>query len=335
MPVDETRRGELEGLMDLAMAEANRVRASTSPNPWVGAVVISSDGAERYFGATEAPGGRHAEVVALEAAGPAARGGTLVVTLEPCSHRGRTGPCVEAIATAGIATCVLGMRDPDPLVDGQGVQGLKAAGIEVLEAVRAHEVAEQLSAYLHHRRTGHPQVVLKLATTLDGRIAAADGSSRWITSAEARADVHRLRAEADAILVGAGTVRADDPSLTARTDPPASRQPLRVVLGAIPEGAAVEPAISMSGPIPQILDDLGARGILQVLVEGGASVAHSFVQAGLVDRVVLYLAPALMGGDDGAPVLRGPGAASIEAVRRGRFVSVTRLGDDLRMEVQL
>jgi diaminohydroxyphosphoribosylaminopyrimidine deaminase/5-amino-6-(5-phosphoribosylamino)uracil reductase len=325
---------ELDDLMDVARGQGDLVRTTTSPNPWVGAVVLAADG-QLFTGATEPPGGRHAEIVALDAAGSAAQGATLVVTLEPCVHTGRTGPCVEAIVAAGISRCAIGIGDPDPKVAGRGVAALRDAGIDVVERVRAVEVAEQLAPYLIQRSTGRPQVLLKLAATLDGRTSAADGSSQWITSPEARSDVHRLRAEADAILVGAGTVRADNPSLTARLEPQPDHQPRRIVLGAIPPGAAVEPALSWDGPLPELLDELGRDGVLQLLVEGGASVAHSFITQGLVDRVICYVAPAVMGGDDGTPMLRGPGAPTIEAITRGRFVSVARLGDDLRMEVQL
>ena len=325
---------ELEDLMDVARGQGDLVRTTTSPNPWVGAVIVTDDG-QVFTGATEPPGGRHAEIVALERAGDLARGATLVVTLEPCSHTGQTGPCVESIVAAGIARCAIGVEDPDTKVAGRGVAALRGAGVEVIERVRAVEVAEQLAPYLTQRSTGRPQVIVKLAATLDGRTAAADGSSRWITSAEARSDVHRLRAESDAILVGAGTVRADNPALTARLEPLPGRQPRRIVLGAIPSGAAVEPALSWEGPLGDLLDELGRDGVLQLLVEGGASVAHSFIEEGLVDRIVCYVAPAVMGGDDGAPMLRGPGAPTMEAITRGRFVSVVRLGDDLRMEVQL
>lgn len=324
---------DVEQVMADAIDLGASVRQTTPPNPWVGAIVISADGRSRFEGATEPPGGRHAEVVALEEAGAAARGATLVVTLEPCSHHGRTGPCVEAIIAAGVARVIVGIEDPDHRVAGTGLARLRHAGINVVEGVRSAEVEHSLSPYLVHRRTGRPLVVLKLAMTLDGRTAARDGSSQWITGPAARADVHELRASSDAVLVGAGTIRDDDPALTARTTPAPKRQPLRVVLGTIPDGAKVLPAVSLSGDLGDVLDDLGARGILQVLVEGGAQVAHDFVAAGLVDRFVVYLAPALMGGDDGAPVLRGPGAASISSLWRGDFVSVTKLGDDLRLEV--
>jgi diaminohydroxyphosphoribosylaminopyrimidine deaminase / 5-amino-6-(5-phosphoribosylamino)uracil reductase len=320
--------------MEVARAEARAVRRRTSPNPAVGAVVLSRHGAP-FLGATEPPGGRHAEVVALDEAGSLAEGGTLYVTLEPCSHVGRTAPCTEAIVAAGIERVVVAIEDPDPHVAGSGLSRLREAGIAVELGVGAGEVAEDLCAYLHHRRTGRPLVVLKLAATLDGRTAAADGTSKWITSEAARLDAHELRADVDAIVVGAGTVRADDPELRARLDPPAERQPRRLVLGAIPPGARVEPAESVGGDLGALLDRLGADGVLSLLVEGGADVAHRFVAAQLVDRVVLYLAPALMGGDDGRPVLAGPGAAGIEAIGRGRFLSVRTVGDDLRLEVAI
>jgi diaminohydroxyphosphoribosylaminopyrimidine deaminase/5-amino-6-(5-phosphoribosylamino)uracil reductase len=173
-----------------------------------------------------------------------------------------------------------------------------------------------------------------LAASLDARTAAPDGSSRWITGPEARRDVHRLRAASDAVLVGAGTVRTDDPELTVRLgEETPERQPLRVVLGTAPADAKVHPALELNGDLDDVLAELGRRGVLQVLVEGGASVAHAFHQAGLVDRYVLYLAPTFFGGDDGRPLFAGPGAGTIDAVWRGKLVSVERLGDDLRVEV--
>ena len=320
--------------MDVALSEGRAVRRRSSPNPGVGAVIVTSHGAP-FLGATEPPGGRHAEIVALDEAGTLAKGATLFVTLEPCAHTGRTGPCVEAIIEAGIARVVVAIGDPDDKVAGSGLDALRSAGILVELGLGAEQAAEDLAAYLHHRRTGRPLVTLKMAATLDGRIAAADGSSQWITSEEARRDVHELRAACDAIMVGAGTVRTDDPALTARCDPPVDRQPRRLVLGVIPEGAKVEPAESVEGDLGTLVERLGAEGVLSLLVEGGASVAHDFIAHHLVNRVVLYLAPAFMGGDDGRPLLAGPGALTIEALQRGRFLSVRRLGDDLRVEVEI
>jgi diaminohydroxyphosphoribosylaminopyrimidine deaminase/5-amino-6-(5-phosphoribosylamino)uracil reductase len=334
--------------MRRAMALAASVRTSTAPNPWVGCVVIPA-GAEAsapvFEGATAPPGGPHAEVAALAAAGPAARGATLVVTLEPCAHQGRTPPCTDAIIEAGVARVVIGVEDPDEHVAGRGIAALRAAGIEVTVGVAADDVAEQLAPYLKHRRTGRPWVVLKMAASLDARTAAPDGTSRWITGDAARRDVHHMRARSDAVLVGAGTVRADDPELTVRLDDatapaPAQAQaqapqaqPLRVVLGTAPAGARVHPALELTGDLGDVLEELGRRGVLQLLVEGGASVAHDFHAAGLVDRYVLYLAPVFFGGDDSRPLFAGHGAGTIDDVWRGRLVSVERLGDDLRVEV--
>lgn len=312
--------------MRRAIELAASVRGATSPNPWVGSVIEPGG----FEGATAPPGGPHAEVAALAAAGDRAAGATLYTTLEPCSHQGRTPPCVDAIVAAGVARVVVGMADPDPHVQGAGLRALRAAGVQVDVGVRDEEVREQLRPYVKHRTTGRPWVVLKLAASLDGRTAAPDGTSRWITGEAARADGHRLRSQSDAVIVGAGTVRADDPALTARQA--TGRDPLRVVLGRAPEGARVHPALEMDGDLGQILDLLGRRGVVQAMVEGGASVAGDFHRAGLVDRYVVYLAPALFGGDDGRPLFAGPGAATIAEVWRGRIVSVDRVGDDLRVE---
>ena len=318
------------------MAAGDSVRGATAPNPWVGCVVVSGvDPSQVFEGATAPPGGPHAEVTALARAGEQhARGATLFTTLEPCAHYGRTPPCAEAIIAAGVTRVVIAVEDPDPQVAGRGVELLRGAGIAVSVGTRSAEVTEQLAPYLKHRTTGWPWVVLKMASSLDARTAAPDGTSRWITGEAARNDVHRLRARSDAILVGAGTVRADDPELTVRWGGgPAPTQPLRVVLGAAPPGAKVLPALELSGPLGDVLTELGQRGVLQLLVEGGASVAHDFHAAGLVDRYVFYLAPALFGGDDGRPIFAGPGAGTIGDVWRGKLVSVERLGEDLRVEV--
>ncbi len=326
-----------------AVEAAERVRGRTSPNPSVGAVLVApgrqGSPTTWFSGATAPPGGPHAEVAVLAAAGERARGGTLYVTLEPCAHHGRTPPCTDAVIGAGVARVVVGIVDPDPLVDGQGIDVLREAGIEVEVGVAAGEVGEQLAPYVAHRRTGRPWVVLKLAATLDGRIAAPDGSSRWITGEAARRDVHRLRAVSDAVVVGAGTVRGDDPSLTVRlaADDPHFRgpdeQPVRVVLGRAPAGAAVLPAIELSGDPGVVLDDLGRRGLVQILIEGGAIVAHDFHVRGLVDRYVLYLAPALFGGDDARPLFAGHGVDTIGSLWRGEVRSMTSLEGDVRLEL--
>ncbi|HEY5024393.1 MAG TPA: bifunctional diaminohydroxyphosphoribosylaminopyrimidine deaminase/5-amino-6-(5-phosphoribosylamino)uracil reductase RibD [Acidimicrobiales bacterium] len=325
-------RDEDLAAMRRALVLAASVRSTTSPNPWVGAIVVTPDG-EVFEGATAPPGGPHAEVVALEAAGDRARGATLFTTLEPCAHHGRTPPCTKAILAAGVARVVVGVLDPDPQVSGRGVEALREGGTTVDVGVGEDEAAEILAPYLKHRRTGRPWVVLKLAATMDGRIAAPDGTARWLTGDAARADAHRLRALSDAVLVGAGTVRADDPELTVRVGPPPPHQPLRVVLGHVPDGAKVHPALEMTGEPGAVLDELGAKGVLQVLVEGGARVAHAFHGAGVVDRYVVYLAPALFGGDDAVPMFSGPGAPRVQDLWRGRLVSVTQLGSDVRVEL--
>lgn len=314
-----------------AIAMGQSVRRTTSPNPWVGAVVVPAGDEPVALGATEPPGGRHAEIVALDLAGDSARGGTLYVTLEPCSHFGRTPPCADAIVEAGIRRVVVGTRDPDPLVSGRGFQRLADAGLEVTMGILADEVGASLAPYMAHRSRGTPWVVLKLAATLDGRIAAPDGSSKWITGPEARADVHALRAESDAIVVGAATVRKDDPLLTVRDAE--GRDPLRVVLGHPPEGARVKPDLVHDGDLADLLSRLGERGVIQLLVEGGSHVAGSFHRLGLVDQYVIYLAPAFMGGEDGVPLFAGPGAPTMEAVWRGRIAGVRRIGPDVRIDV--
>lgn len=317
--------------MEAALAAAARVRPWTSPNPWVGAAVLSAEGDLLATGATEPPGGRHAEIVALDELGERAVGSTLVSTLEPCSHQGRTPPCVERIVAAGVSRVVVGVVDPDVQVAGRGVAHLRAAGVEVEVGVAGQEVEAQLAPYLHHRRTGRPYVVCKLATTLDGATAAVDGTSQWITGEAARRDAHRLRAHSDAVLVGAGTVRADDPALTVRhVEGP---DPRRVVLGSVPDDARVRPCLEWHGPLGELLDRLGAEGVVQLMIEGGARVAGSFHDQGLVDRYVFYLAPALVGGAGARPGLDGTTAPSIERLWRGEIDSVERVGDDLRVEL--
>jgi diaminohydroxyphosphoribosylaminopyrimidine deaminase/5-amino-6-(5-phosphoribosylamino)uracil reductase len=328
-----------EQRMAMAIELGASVRTSTAPNPWVGAVVVSADGSV-HTGATEPPGGRHAEIVALDAARAAGgevktRGAVVYVTLEPCAHVGRTGPCAEALVTAGVRRVVVAVADPDPLVAGAGLAHLRDAGVAVELGCRGGEVADRLTPYLHHRRTGRPWVILKLAATLDGRTAAADGTSQWITGPEARADAHRLRSESQAVVVGSGTVATDDPALTTRlVEGP---DPRRVVLGRAPEGARVHPCTEWTaadGDLEDLLDRLGADGVLQVLVEGGATVAGAFHRAGLVDQYVTYLAPALMGGEDGTPLLRGPGASTIAEVWRGEIAGVSAVGSDIRVDLR-
>ena len=334
-----------------AIEVAEKARFHSSPNPWVGAVVVDKDqivgeGATGpfktdneinesplFFHNAVAADGVHAEIKALEDAGELANGATLYTTLEPCNHRGRTDPCTDAIIESGVKRVVVALIDPDERVSGAGVDALRAAGIEVDTGQNIADADKQLAPYLHHRRTGRPYVLLKLAATLDGRIAAPDGSSNWITGEEARIDVHNLRAESDAICVGAGTVRSDDPSLTVRSvDGP---NPRRIVIGEIPEGAQVEPAESWKGPLGGLIQKLGDEGVLQLLVEGGADLAGQLHREGLIDRYVIYVSPSIMGGDDGKPLLSGAGIATMESIKRGKFVNVTQLGEDVRLDLVL
>jgi diaminohydroxyphosphoribosylaminopyrimidine deaminase/5-amino-6-(5-phosphoribosylamino)uracil reductase len=322
-------------LMAAAIAAADTVRTSTAPNPWVGAA-IDAGGGVLHTGATQPPGGRHAEVAAIAAASEAGadlRGATLATTLEPCCTAGRTGPCTEAIIDAGITRVLIGTEDPDDQVSGRGIERLRDAGVAVDLGISRAAVEDQLAPYLHHRRTGRPYVVVKIAATADGRTAAPDGTSKWITGEAARTDTHQLRAESQAILVGAGTVRADNPALTVRfvegTDP------RRVVLGTASADAAIQPCLEWRGDLPHLLDELGAEGVLQLMVEGGANTTAQFNDEGLIDRYVIYLAPAVFGGDDARPMFVGNGAPTIDALTRGRFVGVRHLGDDIRIDLEV
>jgi diaminohydroxyphosphoribosylaminopyrimidine deaminase/5-amino-6-(5-phosphoribosylamino)uracil reductase len=316
-----------------AIAIAASVRMRTSPNPWVGCVIVTTDG-QTFTGATEAPGGRHAEIVALDAARLAnaqLQGATVYTTLEPCNHQGRTGPCTEALIDAQVARVVSAVTDPDTHVGGRGFQALRHASINVETGVCADLVNEQLRPYIHHRITGRPFVILKMATTLDGRTAAADGTSQWITGEHARIAAHQLRADSDAIVVGAGTVRIDNPSLTTRlVDGPS---PQRIVLGSVAPDAKVQPCREWNLSLSELLDTLGQEGVLQVLVEGGATVAASFHRENLVNQYILYIAPAFMGGNDGTALFSGHGAATIDQMWRGSITSTRMVGDDIEIVI--
>ena len=317
-----------ETYMQMALDAARDARLRSRPNPWVGAVVVTPSGAT-YRGSTHAPGFAHAEVDALDAAGDAARGATLYCTLEPCNHTGRTGPCTEAIIAAGITRVVVGIEDPDTNVRGAGVARLRAAGIDVTVGTLAAEVAHQLRAYIHHRTTGRPYVVVKMATSIDGRISSTVPDERWLTGLEARTRVHQLRAESDAIAVGSGTVRTDDPELTTRLVEGPS--PRRVVVGSAPAGAKVHPCLEWSGELTELLDKLGADGVLQLLVEGGPTLVTSFFDEGLVDEYVVHLANVVAGGDARPGMLAGAGDATALDVVPGDIVSTTVYGDDLEI----
>lgn len=328
-----------EAAMHRALALAETVRGRTSPNPPVGAVILRADGTLAGEGATAPAGGPHAEVVALTAAGDSARGATAIVTLEPCGHTGRTGPCTQALLDAGVAKVIYAVDDPNPEAAGGGDQ-LREAGVEVLAGVsETAAAAGALRPWLHAVRSGRPYVTWKYAATLDGRVAAADFTSQWITSAASRADVHLLRAAVDAILVGSGTVLADDPQLTVRDadGTPAQHQPLRVVLDRrhrTPHTAQVldqsAETVVLDTAVPRFaLKALFDRGVRHVLLEGGPTVAGAFVEARCVDEVVAYLAPKLLG--DGPHALGEAGIETIAEAVTLVLERVERLGDDIKI----
>ena len=327
---------ESTALMQRAL-DAARLGPEVDPNPRVGCVVTDAVGRVVGVGHHRGAGTPHAEVAALAAAGDAARGGTAWVTLEPCDHRGRTGPCTRAIVEAGVARVVFAVADPDPDAAG-GAATLVAAGVAVEGGVLESSAEELNASWLHARRTGRPWVVAKSASTLDGRVAATDGTSRWITGTAARADVHTLRARCGAVVVGTGTALVDDPQLTVRrpdgTD--AATQPLRVVVGRRPlpptarllDDAAATLVLPTHDPA-EVLATLHARGIHRVLLEGGPTLSAAFLAAGLVDEVVAYVAPALLGA--GASVTADLGVTTIADAVRLHPTDVTVLGPDVRI----
>jgi diaminohydroxyphosphoribosylaminopyrimidine deaminase / 5-amino-6-(5-phosphoribosylamino)uracil reductase len=357
-------------LIARALALGEHGRRSASPNPWVGSVVVDEQGAIAGEGWHERPGTPHAEVHALAMAGDRARGGTAYVTLEPCAHRGRTPPCADALIAAGVRRVVVALEDPDTRVAGRGLARLRAAGLDVEVGPGSTSARRSLAPYLHHRRTGRAWCLVKTAMSLDAKTAAADGSSRWITGAAARADAHRLRAESQAVVIGAGTALADHPTLTARdVDPPADRQALRVLLdarGRVPAagplfdatlaptlvvtteaarseavdawraaGAKVEtvPAASGGVDLGATLDLLGHRDVLQAMVEGGATVHGALLAAGLVDRLVAYVSPKVL-GPRGLPAFPEPDVGTIADAEAWRLLSATTLEDDVRVEYE-
>jgi len=324
--------------MRRALELAASADAPLHPNPRVGCVLLAADGTTLAEGHHRGAGTPHAEVDALAAAGERARGATAVVSLEPCNHLGRTGPCAAALVDSGVERVVFAQADPNPVASGGSAQ-LRAAGVSVERGVLAEE-AERLNRYWTFAvRHARPFVTWKFAASLDGRSAAADGTSQWITSLAARTDVHRLRALCDAVVVGTGTVLADDPRLTARPGGellPAERQPLRVVVGRadIPSTArvldgAAETVHLRTHDLTQVMCELHRRERRHVWLEGGPRLAGAFWQAGLVDEVVAYLAPVLLGS--GRHALDDAGVTTISEALRLQVTDVSPVGDDLRL----
>jgi len=359
-----------ERFMRRALALAERARGLTSPNPLVGAVLVRGD-AVVGEGFHEAAGRPHAEAVALAAAGARARGATLYVTLEPCTHHGRTPPCAPAVVAAGVRRVVVATGDPDPRVNGRGLEALRAAGLDVAIGVLSDEAMRQNRVFLTSTRRQRPYVTVKAAMTLDGRIADVQGTSRWITGDAARGEAHRLRSEADAVVVGVETVLRDDSALTVRLGQPWPREPYRVVLdtgartpptarlisAATPSralvvvgdrapaarrsaleatGATVVPVNESNGrvDIGESLAALFARDVRSVLVEGGAEVHAAFLEAGVVDHVAIFVAPRLLGGRAAPGVIGGAGRALKDAVQL-HDLTVRSLGDDLLIEADV
>jgi diaminohydroxyphosphoribosylaminopyrimidine deaminase / 5-amino-6-(5-phosphoribosylamino)uracil reductase len=374
-----------------ALALARTPDLPLGPNPRVGAVIVDASGATVGEGFHLGAGTPHAEVVALRQAGAAARGGTVVVTLEPCNHIGRTGPCTQALIDAGVRRVVFAQHDLNPAADG-GTEAMRAAGVEVEDGVLAEEAEAINETWTFSVRQQRPFVTWKFAATLDGRSAAADGSARWITGPEARADVHRLRASCDTVLVGTGTVEADNPRLTARDEhdrpKPPDRQPLRVVMGhreldpdsRVFDGSARTVVLPTHDPRLTARDehdrpkppdrqplrvvmghreldpdsrvfDGSARTVVlpthdprlalaalyaverqHVFLEGGPTLAAAFLSAGLVDEVIAYVAPALLGS--GSHAIGDLGIRSMEQIRRFRLVEATPFGDDVRLTLR-
>jgi diaminohydroxyphosphoribosylaminopyrimidine deaminase/5-amino-6-(5-phosphoribosylamino)uracil reductase len=350
-------------MMDLARCLAERGRYTVAPNPLVGAV-IAQDGKVVGEGWHSRAGERHAEIVALDGADGAARDGTMYVTLEPCNHHGRTPPCVQAILRAGISRVVVGHLDPDPRMRGRSVGLLREAGVEV-EVLDDYAFERQNEQFFHHMRTGRPFVHLKLATTLDGRIAAVGGDSKWVTGEQARLRAHELRAEAGAVLVGANTARTDDPMLTARDLPARPPCITRVVLdphlttgpesklansteeapvvvfAAAPtldgrekklEERGVEVVVAPTSEegmdIRFVLEELGGRGIKGLLVEGGGETATRFVREGLADKMTLFYAPKLLGAE-GVPMIGALRATKVAESLQFWVSDVEKVGGDV------
>jgi diaminohydroxyphosphoribosylaminopyrimidine deaminase/5-amino-6-(5-phosphoribosylamino)uracil reductase len=350
-------------MMRHALQLANQGQALVSPGPLVGCVIASPEGQVVGEGFYVYEKLKHAETYALEQAGERAKGAIAYVSLEPHAHHGRTAPCTDALIKAGVARVVAPIEDPNPKVSGKGFAHLRSAGLEVSVGLLSREAEKLNEKYLHFMRTGRPFVHLKLASSLDGKIATRTGDSRWITGAESRAQVHELRHEYDAILIGAGTARADDPLLTDRSQKERRRPLVRVVLDeklelsvesklvqsadesplmifagnsvsstrndAMPRGVEVVRDAANGRDLAMVLDELGKREIQSLLVEGGANVAGKFLDAGLVDKVSFFIAPKIIGGRDAPGTIGGLGVEKLAEGIELQDVKVTQRGQDI------
>lgn len=353
--------------MERALALAAQGRGRVSPNPMVGAILVK-EGSVVGEGFHPYAGGDHAEVVAVKAAGRAAQGAVLFVTLEPCCHYGKTPPCTEALIKAGIVRVVVATLDPNPAVAGKGVRRLREAGIAVEMGPLGEEAVRLNEAYFKYIQTRRPFVILKAALSLDGKLATRTGDSRWITGEMARRRVHQLRNEVDAVLTGIGTVLKDDPQLTTRLETPGGRDPLRVIVDSrarLPSSAQLlqtgtRPPLIAVGPdaprnrtarlreagaellvipkgegglsLPDLMAALGRRGVTSVMIEGGGRLSTSALQAGIVDKVLLMIAPILIGGRTAPTLLQGEGVEKLSEAGRLKEVTAESLGEDLVVE---
>jgi diaminohydroxyphosphoribosylaminopyrimidine deaminase/5-amino-6-(5-phosphoribosylamino)uracil reductase len=368
-PMTPASEGDV-AFMQRSLELAAKAQGLTSPNPVVGGVVVK-DGTVVGEGYHRAAGAPHAEVEALAAAGERARGATLYVTLEPCVHHGRTAPCVPVVLASGVRRVVAASADPNPKVNGQGIAALRSAGLEVTVGVLEAEARQLNRGFFTYMSERRPMVTLKAALSLDGKIAAWDRTSRWITGAPARLEGHRLRSRADAVLVGIGTLLADDPLLTVRLPEPWPREPFRVVIDSrartpatarvLTAGRPERTLVAVTDRAPservRLLQDAGAtvltlpsrdgrvdlrallavlaeREVTSALLEGGAELNAGFLEAGLVDRVALFLAPLLLGGAAAPGLLGGAGRSLKEAVRLSQ-ATVRPIGEDFLVEADL
>jgi len=352
--------------MRRALELGARAEGRTRPNPAVGAVVVADQQivGEGYHPAAGQP---HAEVFALQAAAGRTAGADLYVTLEPCSHQGRTGPCTEAVIAAGIARVFVGTQDPNPQVAGTGISRLRQAGLQVEVGVCEKDCRRLIAPFAKHITTGLPYVILKSAVTLDGQTATSTGDSQWISNAQSREAVHRLRDRVDAIMVGIGTVLNDDPKLTTRL--PGGRDPLRIVVDSqlrIPPQAALlhldsdaETLVAHLATAPEdrrsclatgravlletaekegrvdlhdLLTQLGGRGVQSILLEGGAQMNAAFLKAGLIDRMMIFVAPKIIGGNGGYGIFAGEGIPSLADALQLQDIRLSRFGDDVLIE---